>query len=449
MLTRKLAIQALADERAGLPSRYPTSQFPEPFRTLRAALQAHGPAGCEREWLLVLLEAPDGKRILEELSAAQIGAQQRSLERAQQLAEGGGAAGVGFAPLAELAAELPPVSWLWRGWIPRGFISLLGARPGVGKSLVALDLARRVIAAEGMPDGQAAEGEGDGYGARRRVLYVDAEVVPQLAVARAAAWGMNLERLFMLLPEPGRYFIDFTAAADRDRLTEMVYALEPALIVVDSLSSITSGGENAVDDIREVLGFLNQVAQIQPCGLLLIHHLRKRSAALPASDELTIDDFRGSSHIIAMSRSVLGLSRVRASPQRDRNGPRRLEVVKTNLGPAPEPLGVTFEPLGAPRSSVASSAGAPGELRLPDAGVRLVYGTAPQQFRPQTKAEACADLIVGLLADGALSPKAVVAAAQEAGYSRDTVYRARKALEGRVRNTAGWKNSDGLWELVG
>jgi hypothetical protein len=329
------------------------------------------------------------------------------------------------------------VSWLWRGWIPRGFISLLGAAPGVGKSLVALDLARRVITGEAMPDGQAAE-----YGGGRRVIYVDAEVVPQLAVARAAAWGMDMQHLFMLLPEPGRYFMDFTASTDRDRLTEMVYALEPALIVVDSLSSITSGGENAVDDIREVLGFLNQVAQIQPCALLLIHHLRKRSAALPASDELTIDDFRGSSHIIAMSRSVLGLSRVRTGRERDRNGPRRLEVVKTNLGPAPEPLGVTFEPLGAPRSSVASSAGSP------DAGVRLVYGAAPQDYHPPTRVELCAAFIEQLLAEGPLAPKAVVAAAHAEGYGRDTVYRARKLLEGRVRNTEGWRNPGALWELV-
>lgn len=429
MLTRKLAIQALADERAGLPSPYKTAQFPEPFRTLRAALQAQGPAGCEREWLLALLNAPDGKRILEELSAAQVGA----LQRAQGGAEADGA----YTPLAELAAELPPVTWLWRGWIPRGFISLLGAAPGMGKSLVALDLARRVLAGEVLPDGQPPPDMGAGPG---RVIYVDAEYVPQLAVARAGAWGMDMSRLFMLLPEPGRYFMDFCGAMDRDRLTEMVYALEPELIVVDSLSSITSAGENAVDDIREVLGFLNQVAQIQPCGLLLIHHLRKRSAALPASEELTIDDFRGSSHIIAMSRSVLGLSRVRAGGfPRERNGPRRLEVVKTNLGQLPEPLGVTFEPL---------EAGAPGALGAP--GVRLVYGAElPEPSGPPTKATACAELILELLAEGPLPPKAVVEAAREEGYGRDTVYRARRALEGQVRNTEGCRSPENLWERVG
>ena len=431
MLTRKLAIQALADERAGLPTPYKTAQFPEPFRTLRAALQAQGPAGCEREWLLVLLNAPDGKRILEELSAAQVGAQQRSLQRAQQQARGqeGAEAGGAYTPLAELAAELPPVSWLWRGWIPRGFISLLGAAPGMGKSLVALDLARRVLAGEALPDGQSPPETGARPG---RVIYVDAEYVPQLAVARAGAWGMDMRRLFMLLPEPGRYFMDFCGATDRDRLTEMVYALEPELIVVDSLSSITSAGENAVDDIREVLGFLNQVAQIQPCGLLLIHHLRKRSAALPASEELTIDDFRGSSHIIAMSRSVLGLSRVQTATPRERNGPRRLEVVKTNLGQLPQPLGVTFEPL---------------ESATP--GVRLVYGVELPESRPLTKAAACAELILELLAEGPLTPRAVVEAAREEGYSRDTVYRARRALEGRVRSTEGCRSPDTQWERVG
>lgn len=416
MLTRKLAVQALADERAGLVSPYRTAQFPEPFRTLRVALKTLGPQACEREWLMILLDAPDGRRILEELSAAQVGAGGEAL----------------FQPLAEIAGELPAVTWLWPGWIPRGFISLLGAAPGAGKSLVALDLARRVITGDAWPDGQGwPDGEGGGPVAREpgRVIYVDAEAVPQLAAERAAAWGMDTRRLFMLLPEEGRFFVDFSAAPDRDRLTEMVYALDPALIVVDSLSSITSTGENAVDDVRGVLGFLNSVAQIQPCGLLLIHHLRKRGTGALPGEALTLDDFRGSSHIVAMSRSVLGLSRVRVGPTVDANGPRRLEVVKTNLGPHPEPLGVAFEP-------------------LPPRGVRLVYGAPAPEYRELSLTEGCAIFLERLLAKGPLPPSAVVEAAREAGYSRDVLYRARRTLEGRVVSTAGRQNPDNRWVLV-
>ncbi len=53
-----------------------------------------------------------------------------------------------------------------------------------------------------------------------------------------------------------------------------------------------------------------------------------------------IHDFRGSGHITAMARTVLGLSVVQTGKTFSLNGPRRLELVKTNLGPYPNPLGV-------------------------------------------------------------------------------------------------------------
>ena len=66
-----------------------------------------------------------------------------------------------------------------------------------------------------------------------------------------------------------------------------------------------------------------------------------------------------------MARSVLGLSLIQTGPEPDRNGPRRLEVVKTNLARYPEPLGVEF-------------------LSGYPAGVTLQYGPPPQAYRKPT-----------------------------------------------------------------
>jgi|GEM_PF-4389622 len=153
-------------------------------------------------------------------------------------------------------------------------------------------------------------------------------------------------------------------------------------------------------------------------------------AAAMMVDDLTIDDFRGSSHIIAMSRSVLGLSVVRTGPELDRNGPRRLEMVKTNLGSYPEALGIEFQPLH-------------------PHGVMLRYGEEPEEYREPTQKDECAEFILELLADGPMSPKEVVEAAKDQGYSRATVYRARETLEGKVQNSKGRKNPDNEWELTG
>jgi hypothetical protein len=161
-----------------------------------------------------------------------------------------------------------------------------------------------------------------------------------------------------------------------------------------------------------------------------VHHLRKRGL-LVARDLLTIDDFRGSSHIVAVARSVLALSVVQVGPEPDRNGPRLLEVVKTNLARYPDPLGVEFL------------------SGYPD-GVVLGYGDPPQPYRPPTKVERCMEWLVGTLgaAGGPMRPADVVALAAEEGYSRATLYRARGMLGNRVRDTRGRRDPVNTWKLV-
>src|SRR6266566_9313517 len=51
-------------------------------------------------------------------------------------------------------ADVPPeaVSWLWPGRIPFGKLTMLDGDPGLGKSLVTLDLAARVSTGRPMPE---------------------------------------------------------------------------------------------------------------------------------------------------------------------------------------------------------------------------------------------------------------------------------------------------------
>jgi hypothetical protein len=334
-----------------------------------------------------------------------------------------GAVGQAFPSLEEIAGNLQPIEWVWEGWIPRGMISMLGGAPAAGKSYVALDLARRIIFGESFPDGSPV------MNPKANVIYVDAEVVPQLTNERAVVWDMDRSKLFLMLPED-TFLIDLSRPEDRGRLIEMAYSLQPELIIVDSVGSVTSRGENAVEDVREMMGFLNGIASEFKCGMLLNHHLRKRSP-LAIMDLVTLDDLRGSSHLVAMARTVLALSIIRQSEELDRNGPRRLEVIKTNLSKYPEPVGLTFEPLH------------------PDGKYPyLLYGDAPEPYRESSKSEQCQEWLTELLkAEGPLKPKEIVEIGEEEGFSRATIYRARNELEGKVRNTTGNKSPDNQWEL--
>lgn len=329
-----------------------------------------------------------------------------------------------YSTMAQLAPRLKPVEWVWKSWIPRGMLSLLGAAPGAGKSLLALDLCRRVTHSMAWPDGQAM---GKGGAA---TVYVDAEAVPQLLKERAGAWGMDFERLWVMLPRESYGMIDFGEEPDQDRLCDLLYQAEPELVVVDSMSVIQSKGENNVEEVRRVLGFLAAVSREHDCGLLLIHHLRKRM--MPLFELVTPDDFRGSSHIIAMARSVLGLSVIKTGEEVDRNGPRRLELVKTNLTRYPKPLGVEFVEEGE--------------------GVRLRYtDAAPASYREPTQADECGEWLLALLDEAGepVQPKEAVKAAEADGFSRMTLYRARKKLDGTVVDTADPHDPENRWALAG
>lgn len=97
------------------------------------------------------------------------------------------------------------------------------------------------------------------------------------------------------------------------------------------------------EDIQRLLALLNKLAKDSCLALLIIHHLRKRSDPQAPSLPMTIDAIQGSSYIPAMACNVLGLQWVATSPNPDEDSPRRLWMIKSNIGRYPHPLGVTFE----------------------------------------------------------------------------------------------------------
>ena len=244
-----------------------------------------------------------------------------------------------YPTLAELAETLPRPLALAR-LDPRGMITLLGAYQGTGKSYFVLDIARTVIHGGPWPDGTPAEKLG-------AVIYVDAEAIPQVNNERAVKLDLNRNRLYLLMPNNGEIF-DLTNSRWQNRLTDMVHTPAPGAIIIDSYSSISSSGQNSVEDTQRLLAYLSGLANYADAGFLVLHHLRKPPGGqnLPG---MSVHDFRGSGNITAMARSVMGLSVVQSGRQFSLNGLRRLDLVKTNLGPYPDPSASNSRPPRRPR----------------------------------------------------------------------------------------------------
>lgn len=405
MLTKRMQIQVVADVLGGFDSRVKLVDLDEPWRTCYQAIyQTPHDNGSRPDALRTALNGfPNRDEIISAILAMIPG---RGLAQ--------------FQSLEDIAGELPPIRWLWRHRVPRGMLTLLGAVPGAGKSLVTLDWCNRVIRDDGQfPDGTPVPRPGS------NVVYVDAENVPQILNARAQAWRMDRRRIYMLLPGMAD-FIDLTEEAWRDRLVEMTFAVKPELIIVDSMSRISSKGENNVEDVRGVLGFLARLCADFDCGLILIHHLNK--SGMQMMDMVSMADFRGSGDIVAAARVAMGISVVNAS---DGGRSLRLDVVKSNVGPLPDPIGIEIAP----------------SAEDPETPV-VRYGEAADPYREPSEVELCAEWMLSLLESGPMKPDEIVQMAKQEGYSRSTVYRARRAVGIRVSNSAGKNSPDNEWQLA-
>ena len=204
-------------------------------------------------------------------------------------------------------------------------LSLLGAYQGAGKSYLVMDLARAVIAGDQWPDGTPVTKSGT-------VIYVDAEAIPQVNNERAQKLQVDNTQLYLVVAKATE-FIDLNDPRWRDRLWDMVGDLGPELVIIDSLSTISLKGQNSVEDITQLLMYLVQLARHGDCGMLMPHHLRKPPGGQNTLPGISIHDFRGSSHITAMMRTVLGLSVVQTSGRQfSLNGARRIEIARRIWG---------------------------------------------------------------------------------------------------------------------
>jgi hypothetical protein len=104
-----------------------------------------------------------------------------------------------------------PLAWFWPGRLALGKLAILDDDPGLGKSLVTLDLCARLSTGRPLPDGRPGPGVGN-------ALVLNGEDGADDTIRpRLQALGADLERVFMLdsaSPElEGRFWMPATRPA--------------------------------------------------------------------------------------------------------------------------------------------------------------------------------------------------------------------------------------------
>jgi hypothetical protein len=232
------------------------------------------------------------------------------------------------------AIEPSTVSWLWEPYLPRGKLTLLDGDPGVGKSMMAVDLAARLSRGAALPDGSPGTGP-------HVVLLLNAEDDPaDMTHPRAAGAGADLDRLVHVA---GRGGVPLRFPADVPALEAEVRRYHADLVVIDPMMAFFPPEVAANTDqcIRQGLAPLATLAEGTGAAVLLVRHLTKRGGAKAI--------YRGSGSIGILGSARTGLL---IGPDPADPNTRVLAVTKSNLAAPASALGFRVNANAAGRSAV-------------------------------------------------------------------------------------------------
>jgi hypothetical protein len=221
-----------------------------------------------------------------------------------------------------------PVDWLWTGVAAIGKLTLIAGDPGVGKSLLAVDLAARVSCGGpfpgscdlSLPAGAVLVGEEDGLGdtVRPRLEAAGAQLANVKAVRETQRWYPVRD-----VPDDEiASLIGFNEPVDLRQhpgvLTKAIDATPNCrLVVIDPLSACLSIGSQS--DARRAIANLAEVAARRQVALVAVTHFTKS-----AGDPLIYRPLGGLGPL-AVARSAWAIIR---EPGSDR---RLMQPLKQNL----------------------------------------------------------------------------------------------------------------------
>ncbi|NNM84600.1 MAG: AAA family ATPase [Phycisphaerales bacterium] len=314
-----------------------------------------------------------------------------------------------------LSDEAPyPQPWLWTNYVPCGNVTVLAGEPGIGKSLIALNLAARLSSSRAWPDGTIMP-EAPKFARMRQPgsMILSAEdnasyvVVPRLIKA-----GADLSKIYtpnyMQFPESAILF-----PRDAERLFYHCQGSEIGLVIVDHGPAFF--GKPFTDDRQRTptaAHSLNDLAREMEQAVLVIVHVSKTRY------HSAIHRVLGHPALAVMARSVLMAVADRSEENTDPS--RRLLVsVKNSYGPPPKPLAYRV------RDQTIEWLGPAHEGADRDALIHL----APQRPGPDpTHLEKAIEWLIGELAPGPQPYRKIMAKGVAAGFSQRTLLRAKESV---------------------
>jgi hypothetical protein len=325
--------------------------------------------------------------------------------------------------------ETEHVTWLWRGWLALGKISVLDGDPGLGKSATTLDIAARVSTGRPFPDGSECETGAGG------VVILSAEdgladtIKPRLEAAGADTSRISSLRTVWEGRGQQKHERTLSVPEDIPLIEREVRRVEAKLVIVDPLMAFLPKKIDAHkdQDVRRALAPLASMAERTGVALQVVRHLSKSEGTSPI--------YRGGGSI-----GIIGAARMGALVAKDPKDEERrvLAPTKNNLAVHPKSLLYGLEEA------------ANGAVRVIWAGKsdysasELLKSVRVDNADARREAE---DFLAALLSDGAVPKATVEEEAKAANISPGTLRRAKISLGviAARENQVGGERGAGRW----
>jgi len=335
-----------------------------------------------------------------------------------------------YADLVCLADVKPePISWLWPGRIAIGKINLFAGDPGLGKSLLTVELAAHVSKGKPWPVDGSQCPRGD-------VLLLSAEDdLADTIRPRLDAAGADVNRVYAL----PMVAVDSGDGTDYRRCPSLVDDVERIgamladnpdirLLTIDPISAYLAGVDSHKNtDMRAVLSPWADLASRYRVAIVCISHLNKGAGS-------AMYRTAGSIAFMAAARAAFSVSKDKDDELR-----RLVLPVKNNLGPDEGGLAYRVEAVdGIPRI----------EWEPEAVHITAEDALSPDNGEHSERMEA-ATWLREILADDPLASKTVETMARDAGYAWRTVQRAGKECPDiEIKRDGFGKGSRVMWTYI-
>lgn len=296
------------------------------------------------------------------------------------------------------------VKWLWYPYIPLGKITIMQGNSGIGKTMLALNIAAALSNGEQLPgDNEPRE--------PISIIYNTAEdglgdtIKPRLRSA-----GADLTRINTINERVN------TVTMTDERIENSVCELGAKLLILDPIQAYLGAKTdmNKANEVRPIFAQLGRVAEDNECAIVLIGHKGKNQMYGELQSLL------GSTDQVAAARSVLTVTK--------------------------HPNDKTLSLINHTKSSLSAS-GKSLTFSIDENG-KIVWGDfvdsgENDDAESVTKTEMAKRLLLNALANGALPQKDIEALAREQGISKRTLDRAKAELKIRSYPT----DKKWFWQL--